>query len=188
MDKFKETYCKNRKAWRSWLQKNHLSEKGVWLVYYKKHTKKKSIFYEDAVEEAICFGWIDGQIKRIDDERYMQRYTPRTSKSRWSVINIERAKRMIKQERMTEGGLKIFQKGIKTKETVPSSKKFSVPVDLKSALAKKKKALNNFQNFSPSAKLAYVYWIGLARTDETRKKRIRITVDLLAKNKKFGEK
>ena len=113
MEKLKKIYCKNRKEWRSWLQKNQLSEKGVWLVYYKKHTKKLTICYNDAVEEAICFGWIDGQIKKIDDERYMQRYTPRRSKSRWSAINIERAKKMILQELMTQEGLRIFQNGIK---------------------------------------------------------------------------
>jgi uncharacterized protein YdeI (YjbR/CyaY-like superfamily) len=168
--------------------KNNFSEKGVWLVYYKKHTKKLSIPYNDAVEEAICFGWIDGQIKKIDDDRYMQRYTPRTAKSRWSVINIERAKKMIKQGLMTQEGLRIFQIGTKNKETVPSSKNFSIPTDLKAALVKNKKAVNNFQNFAPSAKLAYVYWIDIAKTNETRQKRIKKTVELITKNKKFGEK
>jgi len=188
MEKLKTIYCKDRKEWRLWLQKNNLSEKAVWLVYYKKHTKKLSILYNDAVEEAICFGWIDGQIKKIDDDRYMQRYTPRTSKSRWSVINIERAKKMIKQGFMTQEGLRIFQNGIKNKETVPSSKKFSVPTDLKAALTKNKKALNNFQNFAPSAKLAYVYWVDIAKTNGTRQKRIRKTVELITQNKKYGEK
>ena len=187
-EEIKTIYCKDRKEWQSWLQKNYLSEKSIWLVYYKKHTKKLSIPYNDAVEEAICFGWIDGQIKKIDDERYMQRYTPRTSKSRWSVINIERAKRMIKQGHMTKEGLRIFQNGIKNKEVVPSSKKFVVPTDLKEALAKNKKALNNFKNFAPSAKLAYVYWVDIAKTNETRQKRIRKTVEQIAQNKKFGEK
>ena len=111
----KRILCKNRKEWRSWLQKNH-SEKGVWLIYFKKHTKKLTISYNDAVEEAICFGWIDGKVKRIDDEKYMQRYTPRRTKSHWSENNIVRAKKMIKQNLMTEKGLRIFQRGIKNKE------------------------------------------------------------------------
>ena len=113
--------CRNRKEWRSWLQKNY-SEKGVWLVYFKKHTKKLTVSYNDAVEEAICFGWIDGQVKRIDDEKYMQRYTPRRKGSHWSENNIVRAKKMIKQNLMTEKGLTIFQKGIKNKEKALSSK------------------------------------------------------------------
>lgn len=184
----KKISCKNREEWRSWLHKNNLLEKGVWLVYYKEHTKKLSISYSDAVEEAICFGWIDGQIKRIDDERYMQRYTPRKPKSRWSVINIARAKKMIKRELMTKEGLRIFQNGIKNNEIVPSSKKFSLPADLKSALAKNKKAANNFQNFTPSAQLAYVYWVNIAKTNDTRQKRIKKTVELIAQNKKYGEK
>ncbi|MDA0525381.1 YdeI/OmpD-associated family protein [Methanococcoides alaskense] len=187
-EKLETMYSKDREEWRSWLQKNYLSEKNVWLIYYKKHTKKLSIPYSDAVEEAICFGWIDGQIQTIDDDRYMQRFSPRTSKSHWSVINIERAKKMIKQGRMTERGLRIFQNGIKNQEIVPSSKDFSVPDDLKSALEKNKKALNNFENLAPSAKLAYVYWVNSAKKDETRQKRIKNSVELIEQNKKFGGK
>ena len=181
-------YCKDRKEWRIWLQKNYLSQKCVWLVYYKKHTKKLSIYYNDAVEEAICFGWIDSQIKKIDDERYMPRYTPRTSKSHWSVVNIERANRMIDQGQMTSEGLKIYKYGVKNQEIIPSSKSFTVPVDLEKALAKNGIALNNFQNFSPSDQLAYAYWVHSAKKNETRQRRIEETVKLLRKNKKFKEK
>lgn len=157
------------------------------MIYYKKHTGKLSIAYSDAVEEAICFGWIDGQIKKIDQDRYMQRYTPRKSKSLWSVINIERAKKMILQGSMTESGLKIYQDGLKNKERIPSSKNFTVPTDLKVALTENKNAWKHFQNFAPSAKLAYVYWVNTAKTDETRQKRISKTVEQIAQNKKFGE-
>lgn len=188
MDELKALYCRDRKEWRSWLQKNHLSEKTVWLVIYKKHTKKQSIAYNDAVEESICFGWIDGQIKKIDDERFIQRYTPRRPQSRWSVSNIERAERMIKQGHMTKTGLKIYKKGIKNKQTVPSSKNFSVPTDLKKALEKNKTALTNFQNLAPSAQLAYAYWVDTAKKKETRKRRIKKSIDLITQNKKLGEK
>lgn len=181
-------YCKNRKEWREWLQKNHLSKEGIWLIYYKKHTGKSSVFYNEAVEEAICFGWIDGQIRKIDDEKYMQRYSPRTFKSLWSVINVGRAKKMIEQGRMIEKGLKIFQDGIKTKERVPSSKSFSIPSYLKMALIKNKKAWSNFQRFAPSAKLAYVYWVTIAKTSDTRQKRIEKTVKSIEQNKIFGKK
>lgn len=175
------------KKWRSWLQENYLCEKAVWLVYHKRHTGKPSISYNDAVEEAICFGWIDGKIKKIDGDRYMQRYTPRTSKSVWSEVNIERAKRMIKQGRMTEWGSKVLKNGTQNIERVPSSKSFSVPPYLKTALIANKKVWNNFQGFSPSAKLAYVYWVNTAKTEETRQKRIKKTIEQLTKNKKFDE-
>ncbi len=186
MEKIRSIACKDRKEWRSWLKNNQASDE-IWLIYYKKHTKKISIPYNDAVEEAICFGWIDGQVKRIDDERYMQRYTPRTSKSRWSVSNIERAKEMIKRELMTEKGLRVFQDGIKNRRIIPSSKNFSVPADLKKALTENKKASHNFKNFAPSAKLHFVYWVDDAKTEKTRKKRIEKSIELLANNKKLTE-
>ena len=180
-------FCKDRKSWRAWLKKNHLLESSIWLVYFKKHTNKLTVSYADAVEEAICFGWIDGQIKKIDDDRYMQRYTPRKKKSKWSVVNIERANTMIKKGLMSKEGLRIFQNGIKNNEIVPSSKRFSIPDDLMSALNKNTKAIVNFNKFAPSAKLAYVYWINTAKTDETRQKRIKKSVELLSQNKKYGE-
>ena len=97
MDKIDTIYARNRKKWRTWLQKNHESKKDIWLIYYKKHTGQASVSYTDAVEEAICFGWIDGQIKKIDDDKYTQRFTPRKTNSLWSDINVERAKKMIEQ-------------------------------------------------------------------------------------------
>jgi uncharacterized protein YdeI (YjbR/CyaY-like superfamily) len=154
---------------------------------YKKHTGRTSISYTDAVEEAICFGWIDGQIKKIDDDRYMQRFTPRKPKSLWSEINVDRAKKMIALGYMTEIGLKALEEGTKTKERIPSSKNFSVPLYLRTALSKNKKAWNNFQSFSPSAQLAYVYWVTSAKTEETRQKRIEKIIERLSMKKKFGE-
>ncbi|MHA2033335.1 MAG: YdeI/OmpD-associated family protein, partial [Candidatus Kariarchaeaceae archaeon] len=98
-------YFINRKDWRNWLQTNFDKFDKVWLVYYKKHTNKPSIPYNHAVEEALCFGWIDGKVKRIDDERYMQRYTPRKPKSKWSDSNRKRVESMIKEKKMTKHGL-----------------------------------------------------------------------------------
>ena len=177
---------KNRDEWRDWLQNHHQSEKCVWLTYYKKHTQKTSIAYSDAVEEALCFGWIDGQIKKIDDEKYMQRYTPRTSKSQWSESNVERVKKMIQLEKMTEIGLKAYNEGMKNNKTLPSNKNFSIPIYFRTVLMKNKKAWNNFQNFPPSAQLAFVYWVTAAKTEETRQKRITKTMEMLEKNEKLG--
>ncbi len=172
--------------WRKWLQKHHQSAKDIWLVYYKKHTGKPSIPYVDAVEEALCFGWIDGQIKSLDKERYMQRFTPRKSSSNWSTINIDRAKKMIKEKKMTDWGREIYEKGIKTNRIIPSSKNFTIPSGLKKALVANKKAWSNFQGFAPSAQLAFAYWVNTAKTDETRQKRIEKTVKLSEEGKRLG--
>ena len=101
-------YVKNRDKWRQWLESNAAIEKDIWLIYYKKHTKKPTIAYPDAVEEALCFGWIDSTVKRIDEERYMQWFLPRKKTSKWSFLNKERAERMIKQNKMTEQGMKLI--------------------------------------------------------------------------------
>ena len=183
-----ELYMKTREEWRRWLQKNHLNEKVVWLVYYKKHTNKPSVSYPDAVEEALCFGWIDGQIKSIDDESYMQRYTPRTSKSMWSELNIERANKMIEQGKMTDTGLKVFEGAMKAKKIVPSVKNFSIPIYIKRILKKNEKAWTNFQKMPPSVQLPYVYWIDSAKTEITKQKRIKISLNQLEKNLKLGMK
>jgi uncharacterized protein YdeI (YjbR/CyaY-like superfamily) len=180
-------YSETRAEWRAWLQKNHRSRERVWLVYFKKHTRKLTVSYADAVEEAICFGWIDGQIRRIDADRYMQRFTPRRARSRWSEINVERAEKMIEQGWMTECGLKTYVDGTKTDERVPSSKSFAVPQYLKEAIEENRIAWDNFQRFSPSAQLAYVYWVSSAKKEETRQRRIRKTIARLASNKKYGD-
>ncbi len=178
-------YAKNRNEWRAWLTKHHRSEKDVWLVYYKKHTGKPSIPYIDSVEEALCFGWIDGQIKSLDTERYMQRFTPRKPSSNWSVTNIERAKKMIQSVKMTAWGRKVYEEGIKKNRIIPSAKNFSVPRDLKKALQANPKAWANFQKFAPSAQLAFVYWVTTAKMDKTRQKRIEKVVRLSAQGKKL---
>ena len=94
-----------RAAWRQWLEKNHTASKEIWLIYFKKHTGEPRIPYDDAVEEAICFGWIESLIKRIDDEKLCQKFTPRTNIKQWSELNKKRARRMINEKKMTEAGL-----------------------------------------------------------------------------------
>lgn len=137
-------YVKDRKELRSWFKKNHDSKKEIWLIYYKKITGKPRIPYNDAVEEAICFGWIDGKVKNIDSEKYIQRYTPRRSKSQWSALNIERAKKMIEEKKMTKWGLEKYQEGIKNNKTIPTSKNFSIPPDLTKILPPKSKRTEKF--------------------------------------------
>ena len=102
MDELERLSFKNRDEWRNWLKDYHNIAKGIWLIYYKKHTKKPSVYYNDAVEEALCFGWIDSLVKRIDDERYMQKYTPRNPNSSWSELNKQRVEKMIAEGKMTK--------------------------------------------------------------------------------------
>lgn len=187
MNNSEKLYFKNRDEWRDWLLKHYQSNKEVWLIYYKKHSGQASISYSDAVEEAICFGWIDGQVKKIDEDKYMQRYTPRTAKSLWSESNVERAKKMIRLGLMAERGLNVYHEGMKKTQRVPSSKNFSIPHYFTTALKKNKKAWINFQNFPPSAQLMYVYWVNAAKIDSTRNNRIKKTLEQLENNKRFGE-
>jgi uncharacterized protein YdeI (YjbR/CyaY-like superfamily) len=180
----------NRDDWRAWLKKNHGSQNEVWLIYYKKHTGKPRIPYDDAVEEALCFGWIDSTVRRIDDERYAQKFTPRNEKSNWSELNKRRARKMIKAGRMTKAGLAKFkQAGKQEKEETqeaPPHDRLTIPPDLKKALSANKKALENFNDFAPSYRRLYSRWITAAKRPETREKRIKQTVNWSAENKKPG--
>ncbi len=165
--------------------KNHQKEDGIWLIYYKKHTQKPSVAYNDAVEEALCFGWIDGKVKTIDDEQYMQRYTPRRPKSNWSVSNIERVKKMINEGKMTEWGLQAYEEGMKTSNIIPSSKDFSIPQDFKDILESNPKAATFLYSLPPSAQLAFVYWVDTAKTETTRQRRIKESIKLLEQKKRL---
>ena len=183
-------YVTNRNDWRAWLEKNHDTKKEVWLIYYKKHTGKPRIPYDAAVEEALCFGWIDSTVKRINDEKYAQKFTPRNAKNKWSELNIKRTKKMIREGRMTKVGLakckEALRSGGKESKTKPSKKKLVIPPDLKEALVKIRKAWENFNSFAPSYKKQYIGWVTSARKEETREKRINRVVEWAAQNKKPG--
>jgi len=185
----KQLYVTSREEWREWLENNYDKEKEVWLIYYKKHTGKARIPYDDAVEEALCFGWIDSIVKRIDEEKYIQKYTPRKDKSIWSELNKARARKMIKQKRMTEAGLAKIDAAKKNGEwqkKISNIDATELPPDLKKALAANKKAKENFAGFTPSQRKQYVWWILSAKREETRKKRVMETVKRAAKNIKPG--
>ncbi len=188
--KSKSLYVTNRHDWRAWLKRNHLTQKEAWLIYYKKHTGKPRIPYDDAVEEAICFGWIDSTVRKLDDQKYAQKFTPRNEKSNWSEHNKRRAKKMIEQGKMTQVGLVKFKQAGKQKnketESKPASKRLVIPPELKEALSANKKALDNFNNFAPGYRRLYIAWILDAKRKETRDRRIRQVVERSAENKKPG--
>ncbi len=187
----KTFYPKTREEWRQWLQVNHATEKEIWLVYYKKHTGVQSIEYLDSVKEALCFGWIDGLMRRIDDEKYARKFTIRKPKSKWSPLNISLAEKLIKEKKMTSFGLAFYEKKIEyDKELVKiqTSKEVTVPAEMEKALRKNKKAWDNFNNLAPSYKKQYIGWIATAKRQETRQKRLQEAIRLLEQNKKMGMK
>jgi uncharacterized protein YdeI (YjbR/CyaY-like superfamily) len=180
---------KNKKQWRKWLEKNHEKSREIWLIHYKKKSGKKNISHLDAVEEALCFGWIDSTLKRIDEEKYILRYTPRKKKSIWSKINRETAERMIKLGKMTEFGLnkiELAKKHSLWDNAYTNKVRDEIPLDLKEALLSDKVAWNNFQKFANSYRNMYIGWVNNAKTDITKRKRISEVVKRSRENKKPG--
>lgn len=176
----------DRLDFRKWLEKNHDKEKKVAVVVYKKHTGKASPSHKELMEEAICFGWIDTTINRLDDTKYIRHFTKRSKNSKWSDNTISYARDLIKRKKMTPAGLKIYKEGLK-KPThdygIPKNP--DMPDELKKALENEKNSLENFKKFSPSVKRTFYRWILSAKLSETKIKRIDKTVELAKENKKL---
>ncbi len=182
-------YFKNRNEWRKWLENNYRNTKEVWLIHYKKPSNKKSISHIEAVEEALCFGWIDSKLKKIDEERFILRYSPRKPKSVWSKINKEKAEELIASGKMTQAGLDKIKDAKKQglwDTAYTNLVKDRLPSDLKNSLMENKTAWNNFQRFANSYRNMYIGWVKGAKTQETRERRISEVVKRAAKNKKPG--
>jgi len=191
METTRELHVTNRKEWREWLRENHGTKKEVWLIYYKEHTGKPRIPYEDAVEEALCFGWIDSTVKKIDDAKFAQKFTARKGNSRWSETNKKRAKRMIKEGKMTEAGLQKIREAKRSGEwskTRVRRMKLAFPPDLHIQLTANKKALDNFNRLADGYKRLFVAWVTNAKREETRQRRLTEAIKLLEQNKKLGMK
>lgn len=179
----------SREEWRAWLEIHHASETEVWLVYYKNHTGKPSVTYIESVEEALCFGWIDGIKKRIDDERYMHRFTPRKANSKWSPTNIALARELIESGEMTEAGLAAFRKRKTYDEKFLQAKQqVKLAPEYEQVLKKNKKAWDNFNKLAPSYRKNYVAWLQGAKKPETRQRRLGELVRRLEKDLKPGMK
>jgi len=180
---------KNRGAWRAWLEKNYAREAELWVVLYKKNSGKPSVSYDEMVEEALCFGWIDGIVKAIDDAKYAIRLTPRRSGSIWSEANKKRVAKMVAQKRMTDAGLAKVEEAKQNGEWDRASVRedtTNIPLELKRALASEKIAQQNFAKLAPSHKRQFIYWITEAKRDETRARRISKTIEMLKQNQKLG--
>jgi uncharacterized protein YdeI (YjbR/CyaY-like superfamily) len=187
MDIGEMVYCATREEWRAWLEENHDNCKGIWLIYYKKGSGKPRVPYDDAVEEALCFGWIDSTVKRIDEEKYAQRYTPRKPDSGWSELNTRRMEQLIKDGRMTEAGLSKFKDPAAHRSTTRDLD-YVTPRGFMEALEKDPKALSYFMKLPPSQTKLFFRWINSAKREETKQKRITESVELLAQGKKLSDK
>jgi len=183
---YPQYYPKTRQQWRDWLAENHAISDGVWLVYYKKDTGKPTVTYDEAVEEALCFGWIDSVPNKLDSERYKQLFSPRNAKSPWSKLNKERVARLLEDELITEAGLAKIdvakQNGFWT--IYDPVEALEIPEDLQQALAANSVAEGYFRAFAPTYKKGILWWIISAKRPETRQKRIDKTVAMAAKNLK----
>ena len=179
---------RSRQAWRHWLEENHDSRADVWVVFYKRHTGKPTLTYNDAVEEAVCFGWIDGVMRSIDDERYTHRFTPRKVSSRWSATNRKRAEKMIEAGFMTEAGREAIEQAQRSGnwDTPPPRFDVSVPPELAEELRKNEKAARYFDSLAPSYRAQFTGWINSAKRSETRQRRLAETVFLLERGRKLG--
>ncbi len=182
-----ETYCpKSRADWRKWLEKNQESKQSVWLVYYRVSTKIASLTWSEAVDEALCFGWIDSTKKTIDKERYMQYFSKRKPTSTWSKVNKEKVKQLLQNKRMTKAGLDSIARAKENGNwsLMDDVEELIVPEDLKMALNEKESAMEFFQSQSKSIKKILLYWVVIAKRMETRKKRIAEIVQSAAEGKK----
>ncbi len=169
------TFCpKSRTDWRQWLEKNHRSKPAVWLVYYTKKSDLPSISWSEAVDEALCFGWIDSTKRTIDDSSFMQLFSQRKPKSNWSKINKEKVRQLIENGRMTKAGYESVetakQNGSWT--ILDEVEELIIPNDLETAFTKHKGSKDYFLSLSKSARKIILSWIVLAKRQETRQKRV----------------
>lgn len=174
IDDFKQYYAKDRPTWRKWLAKNHAKSPGIWLIYYKKASGKSRVDYADAVEEALCFGWIDTTQRPRDEESSMQLFMPRKAKSNWSKLNKERVAKLEKEGLMTDAGREKIaaakENGSWTK--MDEVEAYVIPPELEKAFAKNKTAKKNFDAMSPSVRKQFLYWLSNTKKEETRKQRV----------------
>jgi uncharacterized protein YdeI (YjbR/CyaY-like superfamily) len=185
-DKFEMYYPKNRQEWHRWLIENHNKVSGIRLIYYKKNSDKPRVEYSEAVEEALSFGWIDSKVNILDDERYIQIFTPRKRGSNWSKTNKIRVKKLIKNGLMQPAGMEKVNAAKKDGSWtfLDDIEDLVIPEDLKRSFEQNTIAKANFKGFSNSSKKQILYWIASAKRQDTRLRRIKKTVELASENKK----
>ena len=185
MNSLIELDVRTRATWRQWLGKNHTSSPGVWLVRHKQHTGVKTMGYEDLVGEALCFGWIDSLVRRLDDDRFAIKVTPRKPTSKWSDINRKRWEALNAAGRLAAAGLAAAptENRYAARPQIPQ-----LPAYVAKALKTNRKAWQHFRALAPSYRRNFVVWIHTAKRPETREKRLRESIALLEAGNKLGLK
>jgi len=179
MNESKRLYVINREQWRQWLKENYQTAKEIWLIYPRKHTGSRRIPYNEAVEEALCFGWIDSITRSIDEDRYSQRFTPRNPGSKYSQTNKERLRRLIEQGKVMPEVLATIASAIEAE--------FHFPADIKAALRANEQAWRNFQKYSGSyQRIRIAYVDGARKRPEEFEKRLRNLIRMTEQDKQFG--
>jgi uncharacterized protein YdeI (YjbR/CyaY-like superfamily) len=174
--------------WRNWLAKNHATSNGVWLRFFKKDSGKKIFSYADALEEALCHGWIDGQANKYDDKSYIQKFTPRRSKSIWSKRNTEIAERLIQEGKMKKSGMQqveLAKADGRWKQAYDSFKNMEMPEDFLQQLSKNKKAKLFFDGLNKTNRYAIAWRLHTAKKPETRERRLKKILEMMKEGKKF---
>ena len=174
--------------WRKWLVEHHDSKSEVWLVFYKVHTARRSIAYSDAIDEALCFGWVDSLVKRLDDSRYALNFTPRKENSRWSTINRKRYAALKANGRLHPAGINRAP----TDRSYGPRPRFQMPATLpryiQAALRKQPAAWRHFKGLAPSHQRRYIGWIETAKREDTKARRLQEAIRLLAAGRPLGLK
>lgn len=179
-------HADDRATWRAWLAANHATTRGAWLVTWRPRSGRVSLDYEAAVEEALCFGWIDGTSGRLDDERGKLYFAPRKPRSVWAASNRARVERLLTAGRMTAAGLAAVEraKADGSWSVLDGPERLEVPTDLAAALAARPPATTNFAAFPPSARKQLLGWVAVARRPQTRAARIERIADSAARNER----
>jgi uncharacterized protein YdeI (YjbR/CyaY-like superfamily) len=178
----------SQKKWRNWLSKNYSIADGIWLRLYKKDSGIKSINHDEALDEALCYGWIDGQAKSYDEESYLQKFTPRRKRSLWSKRNREKVERLIKDGKMHSSGLKEIDAAKadgRWEKAYDSPKNMKIPGDFLKELSKKPDALAFFNTLNKTNKFSIGWRLQTAKKPETREKRIKTIIEMMEQGKKF---
>jgi|SRR6185437_9988047 len=179
---------KSDKEWRTWLSKNAQTSNGVWLKIFKKDSNEKTITYTEALEESLCYGWIDGQKKSFDEQAWLQKFCPRRAKSIWSKVNIAHIERLTKEGKMKPQGLKAVASAKadgRWERAYDSPSKMTVPEDFIKELSKNKKAHEFYKTLNKTNLFSIAFKLQTAKKPETKQKRMEVIIDMLSKGQKF---
>jgi len=187
---YPELTLRTRAAWHRWLDRHHATHRGVWFVHFKQASGERTVSYDDCVEEALCWGWIDSTIRKLDATRYAHLLTPRSNPANWSELNKRRMQRMIETGQMTPAGLAVYRPELAPPGTVRTDLPVAMPEFFERALARREHAAARryFDSLARTYRRQYIDWLAGARREETRARRLAEALRLLAAGKKMGMK